>query len=50
MNAASLTVTTPSDREVMVTRSFNAPRRLVWAAHTQPDLVRRWIAGPPGWS
>jgi uncharacterized protein YndB with AHSA1/START domain len=50
MNAATLTVTTPSDRDVMVVRSFDAPRRLVWAAHTQAHLVRRWIAGPSGWS
>lgn len=35
-------VTLPSDREVRVTRSFNAPRKLVWDAHTRPDLVRKW--------
>ncbi|MGE0450259.1 MAG: SRPBCC family protein [Vicinamibacterales bacterium] len=43
-------VTLPSDREVMVTRSFRAPRMLVYRAHTEPDLVRRWQLGPPGWS
>ena len=43
-------VTTPSDREVVVTRSFNAPRELVWDAHTKPELVRRWLLGPPGWT
>jgi len=41
-------VTLPSDREVRVTRTFNAPRQLVWAAHTRPDLVRRW-QGYEGW-
>lgn len=41
-------VTLPSDREVRVTRTFNAPRRLVWDAHTKPELVRRW-QGYPGW-
>jgi uncharacterized protein YndB with AHSA1/START domain len=35
-------VTLPSDREVRVTRTFNAPRQLVWDAHTKPELVRRW--------
>lgn len=41
-------VTTPSDREVRVTRTFNAPRQLVWDAHTKPELVRKW-QGYPGW-
>jgi len=35
-------VTLPSDREVRVTRTFNAPRQLVWDAHTKPELVRKW--------
>ncbi|HEX7086004.1 MAG TPA: SRPBCC family protein [Vicinamibacterales bacterium] len=43
-------VTLPSDREVQVTRSFKAPRALVYRAHTEPDLMRRWMLGPPGWS
>lgn len=41
-------VTLPSDREVRVTRTFDAPRQLVWDAHTKPDLVRRW-QGYGGW-
>ena len=36
-------VKTPSDREVVVTRAFDAPRQLVWDAHTQPELLKRWI-------
>jgi len=43
-------VTTPSDREVKVTRSFRAPRELVYKAYTEPQLVQRWLLGPPGWS
>ena len=43
-------VTLPSDREVKVTRSFNAPRALVYRAYTEPALVQRWLLGPPGWS
>jgi uncharacterized protein YndB with AHSA1/START domain len=45
-----LEVTLPSDREVRVVRSFEAPRQLVWDAHTKPELVTRWMLGPPGWS
>lgn len=43
-------VTTPSDREITVTRSVRAPRALVWRAYTDPDLIPRWLLGPPGWS
>jgi uncharacterized protein YndB with AHSA1/START domain len=46
----SFTVSTPSDREIQVTRDFHAPRRLVFDAFTRPDLVRRWLLGPPGWT
>jgi len=35
-NSGTLQVTTPSDREVVMTRSFDAPRRLVWEAWTNP--------------
>jgi uncharacterized protein YndB with AHSA1/START domain len=46
----TLKMTTPSDREIVMTRVFDAPRRLVYDAHTKPDLVRQWLLGPPGWS
>jgi uncharacterized protein YndB with AHSA1/START domain len=42
-------VTLPSDREVRVTRTFHAPRQLVWEAHTRPELVRQWQSGYEGW-
>jgi len=45
-----LEVTQPSDREVRVVRSFNAPRQLVWDAHTKPELIVTWMLGPPGWT
>jgi uncharacterized protein YndB with AHSA1/START domain len=41
-------VTSPSEREVRVTRTFNAPRQLVFDAHTKPELVKKW-QGYPGW-
>jgi uncharacterized protein YndB with AHSA1/START domain len=43
-------VSTPSDTEVLVQRSFDAPAELVWQAYTQPDLMRRWLQGPSGWT
>jgi len=47
---ATLKVTTPTDREVVITREFDAPRGMVFDAHTKPDLVQRWLLGPPGWT
>jgi len=48
--AGTLRLTTPGERELVMTRSFDAPRQLVFDAHTKPALVRRWLLGPPGWS
>ncbi len=41
--AGKLQVTLPSDREIAMTRVFDAPRRLVYDAVTKPELVRRWL-------
>jgi uncharacterized protein YndB with AHSA1/START domain len=49
-NTGNLKVTTPSDREIAMTRVFDAPRRLVFDAYTKPELVKRWLLGPPGWT
>jgi len=46
----ALQATMPNDREIQVTRTFNAPRQLVWDAHTKPELVQRWLLGPDGWT
>lgn len=46
----ALEVTTPSDREIRVARAFDAPRALVFDAYTKPELVSRWLLGPPGWT
>jgi uncharacterized protein YndB with AHSA1/START domain len=46
-NELTVTIATPSDREVVLTRRFNAPREMVFDALTKPELVRRWY-GPPG--
>jgi uncharacterized protein YndB with AHSA1/START domain len=50
LNTGTLKVTTPSDREIAMTRVFDAPRRLVFAALTKPELVKQWLLGPDGWS
>jgi uncharacterized protein YndB with AHSA1/START domain len=39
---AKLSVTTPSDLEIVLTRSFDAPRELVFEAHTKPEHIKRW--------
>jgi uncharacterized protein YndB with AHSA1/START domain len=46
----TLNVTTPTDREITLTRVFDASRSLVFEAMTRPELIKRWLLGPPGWS
>jgi uncharacterized protein YndB with AHSA1/START domain len=48
-NIGALQATTPSEREIAMTRVFNAPRSLVFDALTKPELLERWY-GPRGWS
>src|SRR5260370_30237644 len=50
MNTGNLKLTTRGDREIVMTRVFNFPRRLVWDALTKPELVKQWLLGPPGWT
>jgi uncharacterized protein YndB with AHSA1/START domain len=47
-NARTLTVTTPTDRQIVLTRVFDAPRRMVFDALTKPELLKRWF-GARGW-
>ena len=49
-NRGNLKVTTPSDREVAMTRVFDAPRSMVYDALTKPELVKRWLGVVEGWS
>ena len=49
-DTGKLQVTTPSEREIAMTRVFDAPRRLVYDAHTKPELVKRWLGVFGGWS
>jgi uncharacterized protein YndB with AHSA1/START domain len=50
MNRESFTLTTRGDLEIVMTRVFDAPRTLVFDAMTKPELVKRWLLGPDGWS
>ena len=43
-------VTLPNDTEIRVSRVFEAPRTLIYDCHTKPDLLRKWLLGPPGWT
>lgn len=44
-----LTVAALGDRELTLTRGFAAPRTLVFQAHTQPELLQRWLGVRAGW-
>jgi uncharacterized protein YndB with AHSA1/START domain len=44
----TVTITTPSDREAVVTREFNAPAALVFDAVTKAELIKRWYGAPGG--
>ena len=46
----SLKVTTPSDREIAMTRVFDAPRQLIFEAYTKPALLKRWLGVQNGWT
>ena len=50
MMTNALQITTPKENEVVMTRVFNAPRPLVFDCWTKPELVKRWMLGPDGWT
>ena len=45
-----MTLEPRGDREIVVVRTFNAPRDLVFEAFSKPELVKRWMLGTDGWS
>jgi uncharacterized protein YndB with AHSA1/START domain len=49
-NIGTLQVTTPSEREIAMTRVFDAPRSLVFDAWTRPELLKRWLGVRGGWT
>jgi uncharacterized protein YndB with AHSA1/START domain len=49
-DTGATTFATPSDLEICATRTFDAPRALVFDAWTKPEHVPNWMTGPDGWS
>ena len=49
-NPGNLKLAIRGDREIVITRAFDAPRKLVFDAFTKPELVKQWLLGPDGWS
>lgn len=45
-----LKVRAEGDREIVMTRGFAAPRRLVYEAYTKPELLVRWLGVTGGWT
>lgn len=45
-----LTLKTEGDRRIVVKRSFAASPERVYRAHTEADIIRRWMTGPEGWT
>jgi uncharacterized protein YndB with AHSA1/START domain len=46
----TLKITAHGDCELIITRTFDAPRALVWDCLTTPDLLKRWLYGPDDWT
>jgi uncharacterized protein YndB with AHSA1/START domain len=47
-SSGTAVVTLPADTQILITREFNAPKRLVFQAWTTPELIKRWWAGDRG--
>ena len=45
-----LTLKTEGDTHIVVTRRFAAPPDAVYRAHTEPELIQKWLLGPEGWT
>ncbi len=48
MNPVDQATESTADREMVITRTFDAPARLLFEAHSKPEHIRRWF-GPEGW-
>jgi len=48
-DAGNLKVVAKSEREIVMTREFDAPRRMVFDAYTKPELLKRWLGVFGGW-
>jgi len=50
MTQNKMTLKTEGDRFVVVTRRFAASPEAVYRAHSEPELLKKWMLGPPGWT
>ena len=48
VSSGTARVTLPTDTQILITREFDAPRRLVYKAYTTPELIKRWWSGDRG--
>jgi uncharacterized protein YndB with AHSA1/START domain len=49
-DSGKLKVTAVGERQIVMTRTFDAPREMVFAAYTQPELLKRWLGARDGWT
>src|SRR5208282_4531306 len=49
-NEDTMKLTMPSDVELVVTRTFDAPRKLIFEVWTNPQYLPQWLLGPEGWT
>ena len=47
---SKMTLKTEADTQIIVTRRFAATQEAVYRAHTDPELIKQWLLGPPGWT
>ncbi len=47
---SKLTLKTEGDKQIVVTRRFAAPPEAVYRAHTEPEIIQKWLLGPEGWT
>jgi uncharacterized protein YndB with AHSA1/START domain len=47
---SKMTLKTESETTIVVTRRFAAPPEAVYRAHTEPELIQKWLLGPEGWT
>jgi uncharacterized protein YndB with AHSA1/START domain len=49
-NSETLKIFPVGEKELVITRVFNAPHEMVFDAFTKPVLLKKWLLGPPGWT
>lgn len=49
-NSETFKLIASGEREIVITRAFDAPPELVFDAYTRPELLKRWLLGPSGWA